>query len=333
VIFRAGCVVAVFALTACGSAADRCAACTANQLCEPATGRCVDKQAMTCVPGCVGSTPVCDTSGTAPRCVVCNATQGCSGIAPRCDAAANRCVECLASTDCRAGSTCSAAHACMSAPSDGGTTHDAGTVDAGVVDAGSMNDGGSNVSDGGNWVNPNGPQWNGTGSCAPQDGGAGGSCVPNCAEGFHCQGNQCVLNGGNGPVQVTLRFNLPEDVDLHVREPTATGGYCEIYYTNRMGSCVGSLDLDSNPGCSIDNVDIENVIYPGGVQAPHGLYSVYVDHYRNCSTSVTAVPFEVEARFNGNTVGVCGLFTTNDPDWDDQGGANAGRLMMTFVVP
>src|SRR5438552_3788153 len=67
----------------------------------------------------------------------------------------------------------------------------------------------------------------GIGSCAPKDAGVGGSCVPNCSEGFNCQNGSCVLNGGNGPVQVTLRWNTLEDLDLHVSEPLASGAHCE----------------------------------------------------------------------------------------------------------
>src|SRR5439155_5805238 len=136
-------------------------------------------------------------------------------------------------------------------------------------------------------------------------------------------------NGGGGPVQVTLRWNTSEDVDLHVREPSAAGGSCEIWYGDpndaangpSMCGAMGSLDLDSNAGCSADNVDIENIIYPAGATAPSGVYSVYVDHYMNCDSALTAVPFEVGARFNGMTVGLCGVFLPSDPDWHDAGGA------------
>jgi hypothetical protein len=191
---------------------------------------------------------------------------------------------------------------------------------------------------GGGWTTYDGGYWGGVGSCAPQDAGVS-TCNPNCRDGFHCLNGNCVLNGGSGPVQVTLRWNTPEDVDLHVDEPLPTGGVCEIYYgdPNRTGdpsSCgaVGSLDLDSNAGCGIDNVDIENVIYPPGT-APHGLYNVRIDYYENCEMSLQYLPFEVEARFNGNTIGVCGVFYPSDPDWSDSGAANAGRLVMSFVVP
>jgi hypothetical protein len=127
-----------------------------------------------------------------------------------------------------------------------------------------------------------------------------------------------------------------------VREPSPGGGYCEVWYGDpndvaggAPSTCgaLGSLDLDSNAGCSADNIDIENIIYPSGSVAPSGTYEVYVDHYANCDFSLSAVPFEVEARFNGMTAGMCGVFRPNDPDWDNGGQAGAGRLVMTFTVP
>ena len=91
-------------------------------------------------------------------------------------------------------------------------------------------------------------------------------------------------------------------------------------------------DLDSEAGCSADGVSIENIIYPGGTSARCGTYTVWVNHYANCDTTLTAVPFELEARFNGVVVGVCGVFTPSDPDWDD-GNSTMTRYMMQFTVP
>jgi uncharacterized protein YfaP (DUF2135 family) len=148
-----------------------------------------------------------------------------------------------------------------------------------------------------------------------------------------------VLNGNTGPVQVTLRWNQPEDLDLHVVEPLPDGGSCEIWYgdTNRsplVSTCgaKGSLDLDSNPACHIDNVDIENVIYPPSAPAPKGLYRVLVDYWENCSAT-GAVPFEIVVRYNGtaNTFfgSSCDFVMPADAD---QGGRGSGREITRFTV-
>jgi hypothetical protein len=94
---------------------------------------------------------------------------------------------------------------------------------------------------------------------------------------------------------------------------------------------VGSLDLDSNAGCGLDNVDIENVIYPdpdGGVAPPSGQYIVRVDFYANCDQT-QSVPFQVEVRKNGQLSIYCGGFGSAD----DHGSAGSGLTVATFTYP
>lgn len=162
-----------------------------------------------------------------------------------------------------------------------------------------------------------------------------------CQEGYHCENGQCVLNGNTGPLQVTLRWNTNEDVDLHLIEPHGTGS-CEIYYdapntSSAPSSCgaVGSLDLDSEPACPFppDNIEVENIIYPPGLPAPSGTYIVRVDHYQNCDSSLVEVPFQIEIRINGQVTGLCGVFRPTDADWNTHGVAGAGRTVMTFNIP
>jgi hypothetical protein len=175
-----------------------------------------------------------------------------------------------------------------------------------------------------------GPSW----TCDFDGGPAvGGSCLPECNPGFHCEAGRCALNGGNGPIQVTLRWGQGEDLDLHVTEPG-----CEVYYGNKLGCGGGKLDLDSNAGCSIDNVDIENVIYTspdGGTVTPApGVYTVRVDFYSNCN-GTTAVPYEVIVRHNGITDQYCQGFSDLDggPATADHGGAGSGAFVTTFTYP
>ena len=62
---------------------------------------------------------------------------------------------------------------------------------------------------------------------------------------------------GSGPIQVSLSWVGQVDVDLHVTPPA--GG--DIYWGDRSDSTGGTLDLDSNAGCSIDNVNNENIVW------------------------------------------------------------------------
>jgi hypothetical protein len=292
-------------------------------VCDVTRGVCV-----TCTDGagCFAPSAVCDVAAGNGRgaCVTCTAQKGCAAPTPMClmDSNGSRCVQCEADTDCSAPLVCDhATNHCApvvdaGSPGDGGM---GGEVDAGL-DAGAFGGNGFTGPDGGPCIPPT----------------AGAMCTVDCAPGFHCAGGICALNGNQGPVQVTLRWNTDEDVDLHLREPKAGGGFCEIYYGDRQGSncgARGSLDLDSNAGCSIDHVDIENIIYDPDAGAPSGLYSVYVDHFANCDTATVYVPFQVEVRVHNSRWGYCGAFFSGGPGWSDGAGALGGQHVLDFVVP
>ena len=148
-----------------------------------------------------------------------------------------------------------------------------------------------------------------------------------------------------------MSWDYPEDLDLHVREPQG-GGDCEIFYGN-IGprqytdggldpsgfspNCtpVGWLDRDSNPACNLDNVDIENVIYPPNVTPPSGTYSVYTDFWEDCSDvglaqSYTTIPYAVQVRRNGQVFVYCSSFAGGT---SDSGGLGSGGLITTFTLP
>ena len=185
-----------------------------------------------------------------------------------------------------------------------------------------------------------------TARCLPFDAGAK-SCTSECTRGYVCVNGVCKLHGSSGPVQVTLRFPVAEDLDLHLVEPLSDGGSCEIYYANRGNTpdsgivfpfpipmpfacgARGYLDLDSNAACTIDNVDVENVIYPPSAPAPTGKYIVRVVYYQNCGATQN-VPYEVEVRANGQTRYYCGSFPPNGATGGNQG---AGTTITQFVIP
>ncbi len=297
---------------------------------------------------CGGGTPVCDAQ--LRTCKVCTQGAGCGASTPVCNTATplGTCVQCLDSTHCAAGLRCNPANfSCVPALDGGSTPADGGTSapDAGTPSPCSPACGG---------LAPRCEPISGQCVACTEDGdcGPGGqcdtsafactqgqcitppvppqvSCSPGCAEGFTCQNGACVLRGGNGDVQVTLRWDTDTDLDLHVFEPTANGS-CEISYAdpNRPGQpsmcgAVGSLDLDSNAGCSIDHVNVENIIYPPG-PVPSGTYTVQVENYDDCSVSGT-LPFEVTVRANGQVQVLCGSFANGS------GGAN--KTVLTFTVP
>jgi hypothetical protein len=288
--------------------------------------------------GCSGSTPVCDTAGNAGagRCVTCTQTSGCVGSTPFCDQSvqpSGACYGCRNFADCPVfGTTCElATHTCVQ--DDGGGTGGGSGVGGGT---GAGGGGGTVIFDDAGM----------TAHCLPFDGGTQ-SCTGECDRGFVCINGQCQLRGNSGPVQITLRFPVSEDLDLHVVEPV-DGGTCEIWYGNTNAppfdagfplpfpipqppSCgaKGWLDLDSNPACTLDNVNVENVIYPPSQGPYRGLYKVRVDYYQHCSAS-SPVPYEVEVRANGATRYYCGTF---DPGSANGGNAGSGVDITQFTIP
>lgn len=125
---------------------------------------------------------------------------------------------------------------------------------------------------------------------------------------------------GTGPIQVSLTWDTPSDVDLHLVEP---GGQ-EIYYGSTASPSGGSLDLDSNPACSIDGVNNENITYAGATP-PSGTYTVRVDYWDSCG--VTSTNYIVTVTVKGAVSTYSGTLTGPG----DQGGAGSGVTVATFT--
>lgn len=114
-----------------------------------------------------------------------------------------------------------------------------------------------------------------------------------------------VLNAQTGDVQVSVSWNTASDVDLHVVEPSGE----RIYWAHNVSATGGRLDLDSNAGCAIDNVNIENIRW---TSAPSGTYTVAVDYWSSCGVAETRYVVTVN---NGGSQNVfTGTFTGSDTD-------------------
>jgi hypothetical protein len=127
---------------------------------------------------------------------------------------------------------------------------------------------------------------------------------------------------GTGDVQVSVFFDSLADVDLHVVDPTGE----EIYYGNRQG-VNGTLDLDANAGCGIDNpvVNNENITFPTG-QAPRGTYIVRLAYWSACR--VLQTKYVVTVSVKGQTPQI---FTGTFTGPGTGGGLGAGELITTFT--
>jgi Bacterial Ig-like domain (group 2) len=110
---------------------------------------------------------------------------------------------------------------------------------------------------------------------------------------------------GAGTLQVSLSWDAPVDLDLHVFEPNGE----EIAWSSPTASDGGTLDLDSNAACDIDGINNENITWPkpavptpttGGQQ-----YTVTVDYYSACpdqhvNYQVTVNNCSAIAQFSGS---------------------------------
>ena len=100
-----------------------------------------------------------------------------------------------------------------------------------------------------------------------------------------------IVKVGTGDVQISVTWNVDNDIDLHVIDPN---GF-EIYFNSNASDEGGVMDLDSNPECNIDSIKNENVVWPMGT-ALAGQYSVLVANFMNCTSLATTYAVTVHIK-------------------------------------
>ena len=123
-------------------------------------------------------------------------------------------------------------------------------------------------------------------------------------------------------LQVSLNWDAPVDLDLHLETPNGE----DIYYGNDVGTSGGTLDLDSNAGCSLDRVDNENITWDADDAPASGPYTVRVDLWSACEVD-QPIPFVVTVNNRGTVSTFTGTFSPNEAD---RGGAFGGRVITSF---
>lgn len=108
-----------------------------------------------------------------------------------------------------------------------------------------------------------------------------------------------VAGAKSGDVQISIRWENVNDIDLHVKvEPIGRGAMSGINWTNRIGSCGGMLDVDANANSGLLTPQpVENVFWAKG-RAPYGRYTVYIHHYRNWAGPIDT-PVELAVLVDG----------------------------------
>lgn len=141
------------------------------------------------------------------------------------------------------------------------------------------------------------------------------------------------IEAGTGNLQVSLAWDIDNDLDLHLVQPDGE----EIYYGNDISGTNGILDVDSNPACWIDGIRNENITYGDDAIVLAGDYIVRVDNYAECLGIGVPSNFSVVAYLEGQLL--TPLSGQNPAAGDFQpatytlGGEGDGVEVMRFNVP
>ena len=128
---------------------------------------------------------------------------------------------------------------------------------------------------------------------------------------------------GTGDLEITLTWDSPADLDLHVVDPYGD----EIYFAREMVDSGGELDLESGVDCSPDDTMNEHVAWTGGTPPP-GVYVIRVHHWSNCGAPETNYVLNVS--LDGETRTFHGMF---EGPGERRGGRGSGDIVDIFTIP
>jgi hypothetical protein len=143
------------------------------------------------------------------------------------------------------------------------------------------------------------------------------------------------LNDPAGTLVVSLLWDSPVDLDLHVLVPANNAaGFTEVWSKEPAADPTakdGLLDFDSNAMCTIDNRDRENVAWQGA--PPGGHYVVRVEAFSLCG--LAAAEWHALAYVAGNPGAPVGEASGVLTDASTRGahGAGAGITAFEFDYP
>jgi len=121
-----------------------------------------------------------------------------------------------------------------------------------------------------------------------------------------------------GALQISLSWDQNDDVDLYVYTPN---GGKKIFFGNHRRDehdGLGELDVDSNAGCTIDEINSENIFFEE-TPIEDGEYLVVAHLYQKCRSSTPGARYNVTV--NGKLVTEKGLSFSDSAQGD---GASLG---------
>ncbi len=133
------------------------------------------------------------------------------------------------------------------------------------------------------------------------------------------------IEAGTGKLQVNCSWDQLNDVDLHLIEPNGE----KIYFGNSTSANGGELDVDSNPACTIDGINNENITYVDGTTVEAGIYEVQLNLYENCNITENT-NYTVTARYHGEIIATASGTNPNSGYFTPDGSDNV--TIMTFNI-
>jgi hypothetical protein len=121
--------------------------------------------------------------------------------------------------------------------------------------------------------------------------------------------NEPVLQTGD--VQVTLRWDTTDDLDLFVTDPAGD----TISYLEPSVPSGGQLDVDANAGCigPLSRTPVENIFWPTG-QSPSGDFVISVNIFLRCRSSQAPIPFTLSVLIRGEEIEFNGVLSDEVPE-------------------
>jgi len=100
----------------------------------------------------------------------------------------------------------------------------------------------------------------------------------------------------SGKMQISVSWDMDDDVDLHVYRPSGE----ELYFGNKKSDDgKDSLDVDSNMMCFIDGINSENIYFN---TLEDGDYKVEVHLFQKCNSSREGARYYVTANIGGKFI-------------------------------
>lgn len=121
--------------------------------------------------------------------------------------------------------------------------------------------------------------------------------------------NEPVLKTGD--VQVTLRWDTIDDLDLFVTDPAGD----TVSYEDPFIPSGGELDVDANAGCfgALSRTPVENIFWPAG-ESPTGDFVVSVNIFARCRSAQNPIPFTLLVLVKGEVIEFNGTLSSESPE-------------------